>query len=88
MSEPQLSVRSAKAKALAQKFAREERRSITHIVELALEQYEQKRATAQRETADHFWERLVRENHAVGDEDIDLDAIIRDNRKPQRPVEL
>lgn len=88
MSEPQLSVRSAKAKALAQKFAKKERRSITQIVELALEQYQQRQVTTQRETADHFWERLVRENHADGDEDIDLDAIIRENRKPKRPVEL
>lgn len=40
MAEPQLSVRSAKARDLAHRFARRENRSIADIVERALESYE------------------------------------------------
>lgn len=42
MAEPQLSVRSAKAKELAHRLSRKERRSIAAIVERALEEYEQR----------------------------------------------
>jgi hypothetical protein len=88
MSEPQLSVRSAKARAMARKFAKEDRRSITQIVEISLELYGERRARKKQETADAFFDRLVRENHIEGDADIDLESIIRENRKPRRPVEL
>ncbi|MBB4201076.1 hypothetical protein GGD83_004907 [Rhodoblastus sphagnicola] len=40
MAEPRLSVRSAKARDLAHRLARREKRSIAEIVERALEAYE------------------------------------------------
>jgi hypothetical protein len=40
MAEPQLSVRSAKARDLARRLARREHRSIADVVERALEAYE------------------------------------------------
>ena len=42
MSEPQLSVRSAKARELAHRLANRERRTIAAVVERALEEYEQR----------------------------------------------
>lgn len=39
MAEPQLSVRSAKARALAHSLAKKERRSISQVLERALELY-------------------------------------------------
>ncbi|MFN0194791.1 MAG: plasmid stabilization protein [Aestuariivirga sp.] len=88
MAEPQLSVRSARAKTLAHELARKERRSIAQVVEQALEQYARNSQEPPKETAKEFWERVVRENHIEGDADIDLDAIIRENRKSHKPVDL
>jgi hypothetical protein len=88
MSQSQLSIRSNKAKAMAHKFAEEDRRTITQVIEIALELYETQRPSANKESADQFWNRLVRENHVEGDGDIDLDAIIRASYKPHEPIEL
>ena len=44
MAEPQLSVRSARARDLAHRLARRENRSIAEIVERALESYEVREA--------------------------------------------
>ena len=74
MAEPQLSVRSAKARDLAHRMARREHRSIADIVERALESYEIREAG--REPAATFYARL-----AAGEgEDIDLEAVIRGSR--------
>jgi hypothetical protein len=75
MAEPQLSVRSAKARDLAHRLARRERRSIADIVERALEVYEVREAG--REPAAAFYARLAGDHGA----DIDLDAVIREGRK-------
>jgi hypothetical protein len=82
MAEPQLSVRSAKARDLAHRLARRERRSIADIVERALEAYEIREAG--REPAADFYARLA---HAYGSE-IDLEALIRENRKAHPGPEL
>ena len=74
MTEPQLSVRSAKARDLAHRLARRERRSIADIVERALEAYEVRQAG--REPAAAFYDRLV-----ANGTDIDLDGIIREQRR-------
>jgi hypothetical protein len=82
MAEPQLSVRSAKARDLAHRLARHERRSIADIVERALEAYEIREAG--REPAAAFYARL-------GDDygsDLDLEAVIRENRKINPGPEL
>ncbi len=75
MAEPQLSVRSAKARDLAHRLARRERRSIADIVERALEVYEVREAG--REPAAAFYSRLTRDHS----DDVDLDAIIREGRR-------
>lgn len=75
MAEPQLSVRSAKARDLAHRLARRERRSIADIVERALEAYEVREAG--REPAASFYAHLSA-NSGV---DIDLEAVIREARR-------
>jgi hypothetical protein len=75
MAEPQLSVRSAKARDLAHRLARRERRSIADIVERALEAYEVREAG--REPAASFYARLS----TTYGTDIDLEAVIRDARR-------
>lgn len=75
MAQPQLFVRSAKARELARRLARRERRTIADVVECALESYEARRA--REEPASAFYARLSKE---YGSE-TDLDAVIRENRK-------
>lgn len=82
MAEPQLSVRSARARDLAHRLARRENRSIADIVERALEAYEIREAG--REPASAFYGRL---SESCGT-DIDLDAIIREGRKVHAGPEL
>lgn len=76
MAEPQLSVRSAKARDIARRLALREKRSIAEVVERALEAYEVREAG--REPAAAFYARL---SEKFGS-DIDLDAIIRESRRP------
>jgi hypothetical protein len=82
MAEPQLSVRSSKARDLAHRLARRERRSVADIVERALEAYEVREAG--REAASAFYARISKE---YGTE-IDLDAVIREGRRPHSGPEL
>lgn len=78
MAEVQLSVRSAKARELAHRLARRERRSIADIVERALEAYEIREAG--REPAAAFYARLSNDCGS----DIDLETVIRESRKTLR----
>ncbi|WP_026060320.1 type II toxin-antitoxin system VapB family antitoxin [Pseudaminobacter salicylatoxidans] len=82
MAEPQLSVRSSKARDLAHRLARRENRSIADVVERALESYEIREAG--REPASTFYSRLATQAGT----DIDLEAVIRENRRPHQGVEL
>ena len=82
MAEPQLSVRSAKARDLAHRLARRENRSIADIVERALESYEIREAG--REPAVSFYNRLSQQSGT----DIDLEAVIREGRQVHKGVEL
>jgi len=82
MAEPQLSVRSARARDLAHRLARRENRSIADVVERALEAYEER--AAGREPPAEFYARL----RASGDADIDLETIIREGRQPHTGPEL
>jgi len=82
MPEPQLSVRSAKARDLARRLARRERRSIADIVERALEAYEIREAG--REPAATFYARLANEWGG----DLDLEAVIRENRRTHSGLDL
>lgn len=82
MAAPQLSVRSAKARDLAHRLARRERRSIAEIVERALEAYEIREAG--REPPAVFYARLA----ASAATDIDLETIIKDARRSHRGPDL
>jgi hypothetical protein len=82
MAEPQLSVRSAKARDLAHRLARREKRSIAEIVERALEAYEVREAG--REPASAFYARLS----ANFGTDIDLEAVIREQRRAHAGPDL
>jgi hypothetical protein len=80
MAESQLSVRSAKARDLARRLA--EHRSIADVVERALEAYEIREAG--REPASVFYARLATDYGS----DLDLEAVIRENRKINPGPEL
>ena len=82
MAEPQLSVRSSKARDLAHRLARRENRSIADIVERALEAYEIRETG--REPAENFYVRLSAETGT----DLDLEAIIRSDRSPHSGSDL
>jgi len=82
MAEPQLSVRSSKARDLAHRLARRENRSIADVVERALESYEVREAG--REPASLFYSRLTTQSGT----DIDLESVVRENRQPHQAVEL
>ncbi len=82
MAEPQLSVRSAKARDLARRLARREHRSIADIVERALEAYEIREAG--REPASVFYARLTNDFGS----DLDLEAVIRESRTTDRGPEF
>lgn len=82
MAEPQLSVRSARARDLAHRLARREKRTVAEVVERALEAYEA--AQTGREPAAHFYARISR-SFGV---DVDLEALIREHRAPHDGAEL
>jgi hypothetical protein len=82
MTEPQLSVRSARARALAHRLAKREQRTVAEVVERALEAYEA--AQTGRESAVVFYQRLQTECAT----DLDLDAVIRGNRQPHGGITL
>jgi hypothetical protein len=82
VAEPQLSMRSAKARDLARRLARREHRSIADVVERALEAYEIREAG--REPASVFYARIAND---YGSE-IDLELVIHENRKIHPGPEL
>jgi hypothetical protein len=75
MAEPWLILRCAKARDLARRLARRERRSVADIVERALEAYEIREAG--REPSAAFYARLSGD-YGI---DVDLEAAIRENRR-------
>jgi hypothetical protein len=82
MAEPQLSVRSSKALKLAHLLAKKERRTVAQVVERALELYAH--VEPAREAAPDFYARISREYGT----DLDLDAVIREDRKPNAGIDL
>jgi hypothetical protein len=82
MAEPQLSVRSARARDLAHRLARREQRTVAEVVERALEANEA--AEAGREAAASFYSRL---NQSFGT-DIDMDAVLREQRQAHPGLDL
>ena len=82
MAEPQLSVRSARARDIAHRLARRENRSVADIVESALEAYEIRETV--REPASAFYDRLLKNSST----DIDLEAVIKEDREFHQRIAL
>ena len=82
MAEPQLSVRSARARDLAHRLATRERRTVAAVVERALEDYDAKHMA--RQPSAEFFAELARDCA----EDVDLDALIHENRRPHSGPDL
>ena len=82
MPEPQLSVRSSRARELAHRLAKRERRTIAEVVERALEEYAAHHTG--RIPAAEFY-REINRRFAT---DVDLEEIIQANRHPHAGVDL
>jgi len=82
MPEPQLSVRSARARELAHSLAKRERRTVAEVVERALEEYSAHQTG--RAPAAEFYRDLNRQ-YAT---DLDLEALIQASRSPHAGVVL
>jgi hypothetical protein len=82
MTEPQILVRSAKVHDIANRLARRENRSITDVIERALESYDVRGAA--REPAAAFYARLSEQSGT----DIDLEEIVQEGRLVHQGVEL
>lgn len=81
MAEPQLSVRSAKARDLAHRLARRENRTIADVVERALEAYDLRKSG--RQSADEFY-RGLSENGV----DFDILEFTNDLHMPHKGIDL
>jgi hypothetical protein len=87
MAEPQLSVRSARARDLAHMLAKRERRTVAQVVEQALEAYaDSNPRNGQSWSA--FIDDLLALPRDPDEKDIDLSAIIREGRKPNPGIDL
>lgn len=80
MSELQLSIRSTRARRLAGKLAKKEQRTVTQIVERALDHYARQGegGESRSESVAEFYDRMKRDYG--GEADVDLDAVIRRGR--------
>lgn len=82
MPEPQLSVRSARARELAHSLAKRERRTVAEIVERALEEYAAHQTG--RSPAAEFYQDLNRRFAT----DLDLEEILQSERRTHDGVDL
>lgn len=82
----QLSVRSDRASELAHELARRQHRTVAKVVELALEAYAREHASEEQSARD-FIESL-RARDPDDTIDIDLEALIREDRKPHHGIDL
>ncbi|MGL5115292.1 MAG: plasmid stabilization protein [Beijerinckiaceae bacterium] len=89
MPEPQLSVRSARARDLAHMLAKRERRTIAQVVELALEKYARSEpAPPQQKSWAEFLDEISRIPVPPGELDIDLAEVAREGRVPHAGIDL
>ena len=82
MPQPQLSVRSARARELAHSLAKRERRTVAEIVERALEEYAAHQTG--RSPAAEFYQDLIRRFAT----DLDLEEILQSERRTHDGVDL
>jgi hypothetical protein len=91
MPEQQLSIRSTKARTLAHKLAKKQRRTVSQVVELALEHYSKNPPPLHgsgmaEESEELFWSRIARISREDTGPDIDLEAIINEHRTFHEPI--
>ena len=85
MAEPQLSVRSARARDLAHELAAREKRTVAQVVEQALELYKRHAEAKTPENARDFYARMRRDFGV----DLDLEAVIKEGRNDRmRQIDL
>jgi hypothetical protein len=84
MAEQQLSIRSTRARQLAHELAKKEQRTVSQIVERALDIYASSVARAPRESGAEFWQR-VHQEHST---EVDLQGLIDKNRLPNKGIDL
>lgn len=82
MPEPQLSVRSARARELAHRLAKRERRTVAEVVVRALEEYSARQTG--RAPAAEFYRELNRRYAS----DLDLERVIRSSRRQHTGIKL
>jgi hypothetical protein len=87
MAQPQLSVRSARARDLAHRLAKQERRTVAQVVEKALEAYADSKPGEAQSWSTFIDDLLVlpRDPH---EKEIDLETIIREHRAPHQGIDL
>jgi hypothetical protein len=89
MVEQQLSVRSTRARTLAHKLAKRERRTISQIVEMALEAYARPVPKPRKESGAEFWERIHRDYGVDDETHAEFEKHLEEHRKLSgRPVDL
>ncbi len=92
MIEAQLNIRSTKAKKLAGQLAKQQRRTVTQVVELALEHFVNHpplaAPSAEKVTTESFWHSIARMSRESDGPDVDLEAIIAENRVAHDPIKL
>ncbi len=88
MAEQQLSIRSTRARNLAHKLAKAEQRTVSQIVERALDAYGKTSLLQPTTDPRVFWNTLIQNNHVEGDADIDLEKIIRGKKVRHGPIEF
>ena len=84
MAEQQLSIRSTRARNLAHRLAKKEQRTVSQIVERALDAYARPQNSVAQETSSEFWDRVQRDYAS----EIDLQQLIDKNRMPNKGIDL
>ena len=90
MAEPQLSIRSARARTLAYRLAKKQKRTLSQVVELALEAFAKAEPPASKKISDgEFWKNMNQE-YALDDETFEKfeDALKDIRNAPYKPFEF
>ena len=90
MAEPQLSIRSARARTLAYRLAKKQKRTLSQVVELALEAFAKTESPAPKKMSDgEFWKKMNHE-YALDDKTFKAfeDAIAEQKDLPAWSVEF
>ena len=90
MAEPQLSIRSARARTLAYRLAKKQKRTLSQVVELALEAFAKTEPPEPKKmSGGEFWKK-INEEYSVDDETFKKfeDALKDIRNAPYKPFEF